>query len=77
VRRLEIRRLVEEHDAIPSCRKLQRLLLAAGIRVGHVTVMTDLRLMQLADTLGPQREPNSWEESLDASSPAQRGPLGT
>jgi hypothetical protein len=30
LRRMEIRRLVEEHDAVPSCRKLQCLFLVAG-----------------------------------------------
>ena len=47
LRRMEIRRLVEEYDAVPSCRKLQRMLLAAGIKAGHVTVMADLKAMQL------------------------------
>jgi hypothetical protein len=53
LRRMEIRRLVEGFDAVPSCRKLQHMLLAAGIKAGHVTVMADLKAMQLVGAFCP------------------------
>jgi hypothetical protein len=48
LRRMELRRLIEEHGTIPSSRKLQQMLLAAGIKAGHVTVMADLKVMKLS-----------------------------
>jgi hypothetical protein len=56
LRRMEIRRLIEEHGAVPSSRQLQRMLLAAGIKAGHVTVMADLKVMYLAPAICPQRK---------------------
>jgi hypothetical protein len=50
LRRMEIRRIIEDCGAVPSCRKLQRMLLGVGISAGHVTVMADLKVMQLAAT---------------------------
>jgi hypothetical protein len=66
LRRMEIRRLIEEHGAIPSSRQLQRLLLAAGIKAGHVTVMADLKVMYLAPAICPQRKGEVREEDADA-----------
>jgi hypothetical protein len=62
---MEIRRLIEEHGAVPSSRQLQRMLLAAGIKAGHVTVMADLKVMYLAPTICPQRG-EVREEDADA-----------
>jgi len=49
LRRTEIRKLVEEPGYVPSSRALRDMLLCAGMSVGHVTVMADLRAMGLID----------------------------
>jgi hypothetical protein len=49
LRRIEIRRVVEERGYVPSSRALRDMLLFAGVSVGHVTVMADLRALGLID----------------------------
>lgn len=75
LRRMEIRRLVEGYDVVPSCRKLQHMLLVAGIKAGHVTVMADLKAMQLVGAFCPQGRSEVKEEGLDGLSPFAEGVL--
>jgi hypothetical protein len=56
LRRIEIQKLVDDHGYIPSSRALRDMLLSAGVSVGHVTVMADLRAMGLRSTLIDQSE---------------------
>jgi hypothetical protein len=49
LRRIEIRKLVEEYGYVPSSRSLRDMLLCVGVSVGHVTVMADLKEMGLVD----------------------------
>jgi hypothetical protein len=42
------------------------MLLAAGIKAGHVTVMADLKVMHLASAICPQRKGEVGEEDADA-----------
>jgi hypothetical protein len=51
LRRIEIRKLIEEHGFVPSSRALRDMLLCAGVSVGHVTVMADLRAMGVISAL--------------------------
>ena len=55
LRRIEIRKLVEEHGYVPSSRALRDMLLFAGVSVGHVTVMADLKAMGLIDNSAARR----------------------
>jgi hypothetical protein len=55
LRRLEIQKLVEDSDTQPSSRRLQAMLQGVGIKVGHVTVATDLRWLEAAGRIGHQR----------------------
>jgi hypothetical protein len=55
LRRMEIRRLVEERGSVPSSRVLQQILQSAGIKASHVTVMADLKAMQLAPAMNAPR----------------------
>jgi hypothetical protein len=63
LRRIEIQKLVDEHGYVPSSRALRDMLLFAGVSVGHVTVMADLRAMGLRSTL------------IEHSEARQRSPL--
>ena len=63
LRRIEIQKLVDAHGYVPSSRALRDMLLFAGVTVGHVTVMADLRAMGLRSTL------------IDHSEARQRSPL--
>jgi hypothetical protein len=51
LRRIEIRKLIEERGFVPSSRALRDMLLCAGVSVGHVTVMADLRAMGLVSAV--------------------------
>jgi hypothetical protein len=77
LRRIEIRKLVEEHGDVPSSRALRDMLLCAGVSVGHVTVMADLRAMGLIDDSASRHHcslhPAALLESLFPSSLQERG----
>jgi hypothetical protein len=47
LRRLEIQRIVETVGSVPPGRAMQAELIALGIEVGHVTVMTDYKALGL------------------------------
>jgi hypothetical protein len=51
LRRIEIQRLVDQHGYVPSSRTLRDMLLCAGVSVGHVTVIADLKAMGLRSAL--------------------------
>ena len=55
LRRIEIRKLVEEYGYVPSSRALRDMLVCAGVSVGHVTVMADLKAMGLIDNSAARR----------------------
>ena len=55
LRRIEIRKLVEEYGYVPSSRALRDMLVCAGVSVGHVTVMADLKSMGLIDNSAARR----------------------
>jgi len=79
LRRIEIRKLVEEHGYVPSSRALRDMLLCAGVSVGHVTVMADLRAMGLIDDTVTRHHSSLHpaalleSESLFSSSPQEGG----
>jgi len=77
LRRIEIRKVVEERGYVPSSRALRDMLLCAGVSVGHVTVMADLRAMGLIDDSVARRHsslyPATLLESLFPSSIREAG----
>lgn len=56
LRRLEIRRIIQELGAVPSLRALQQMLGRVGIVVGHVTIMADLKALRVSGE-APSFEP--------------------
>ena len=77
LRRIEIRKVVEERGYVPSSRALRDMLQCAGVSVGHVTVMADLRAMGLIDDSVAGRHsslhPAALLESLFPSSLQESG----
>ena len=53
LRRLEIRKVIQELGVVPSLRMLQKMLRKVGIVVGHVTIMTDLKALEANEGTPP------------------------